>query len=60
MRLAARLLCAAAASALSANMAGAQAPSSELDPNAPLDAMPDLGVRPEDARDIAAWLYTRR
>ena len=25
-----------------------------------LTAMPDLGVRPEDARDIAAWLYTRR
>lgn len=25
-----------------------------------LTAMPDLGVTPTDARDIAAWLYTRR
>ena len=25
----------------------------------PLTAMPDVGVRPTEARDIAAWLYTR-
>ena len=43
-RLAARLLCVAAVSALGSNAASAQAPTSELDPNAPLDAMPDLGV----------------
>jgi hypothetical protein len=24
-----------------------------------LTAMPDVGVRPAEARDIAAWLYTR-
>ena len=43
-QLAARLLCAAALSALCWTPAHAQAPSSELDPSAPLDPMPDLGV----------------
>ena len=53
---AARLLCAAALSALGSSLARAQAPSSELDPNAPLDAMPDLGVDWPDlmAPDAAA------
>ena len=43
-RLAARLLCAAAASALTFGPALAQPASSELDPSAPLDPMPDLGL----------------
>jgi translocation and assembly module TamA len=43
-RLAARLLCAAAVSAFSCGWAYAQTPSTELDPNAPLEPMPDLGL----------------
>ena len=44
-RLAARLLCAAAISALSPMpAAGQEQPPQELDPSAPLDPMPDLGV----------------
>ena len=42
--LAARLLCVAAVSALGCSPASAQEASSDLDPNAPLDAMPDLGL----------------
>ena len=43
-RLAARLLCAAAISVPISNPALAQTPSPELDPSAPLDPMPDLGL----------------
>ena len=43
-RLAARLLCAAAIASFSCGAGAAQAPSSELDPSAPLDPMPDLGL----------------
>jgi translocation and assembly module TamA len=49
MRTAARLLCAAATAALASTSAAAQTappppPAAELDPSAPLDPMPDLGV----------------
>ena len=42
--MAARLLCVAAASALVCGPSHAQAPAPELDPSAPLDPMPDLGL----------------
>ena len=42
--MAARLLCAAAVAVLPLSPSRAQAPAPELDPSAPLDPMPDLGV----------------